>query len=192
MDMADNATLVKRGEPKIGVQPELTIIPRRAEYSRAAIALAVIAMPWAAIVTLGTAFAFALFGVPVPEVPALVRWLVGVIALAPIGVGLVGSLVGPRAGFTWMFRLPVPRLRVSPSGMELVPGRPDDPAWTVAWSEIEGLLRHGFPERIKIVSARGALPVPRSLSVGIAGDSGEVVRFVDLVRLWLGPPSRPL
>ena len=162
----------------------ITIVPRRPGYSRAGMTLGVVALPWLALVVLGAATAFSLVGISVPQVPSAVRWLVAVIAFAPLLVALLASLFGPRPGLKWMFRLPVPRLLVTPSRFELVPGRSDDPAWSLPWGENEGFNRRTFPNTIETVSSQGSSLIPGSLSVGVIAGTGAVIQTVEFLVTW--------
>jgi hypothetical protein len=162
----------------------ITIVPRRPGHSRAGLVLAIVALPWVGLVVMGAHTATSLVGLSAPEVPSVVRWFVGLIALAPILIGLLGSLLGPRPGLQWMFRLPVPRLIVTPSQLQLVPGRSDDPAWSLPWGEIEGFNRRTLPNRIEVVWSQGSSLIPGSLSVGVMAGTGAVVQTVELLLTW--------
>lgn len=172
-------------DPRLGLDATtITIVPKRPAYSRAGMALGIVALPWLALVVLGAATAFSLVGTSVPQVPSAVRWLVVVIAFAPLLVGLLASLLGPRPGLKWMFRVPAPRLIVTPSQLELVPGRSDDPAWSLPWGEIEGFNRRNLPNRIEVVSSQGSSLIPGSLSVGVIAGTGAVIQTIDFLLTW--------
>jgi hypothetical protein len=162
----------------------ITIVPRRPGHSRAGLVLAIVALPWVGLVVMGAYTATSLVGLSAPEVPSVIRWFVGLIALVPILIGLLGSLLGPRPGLQWMFRLPVPRLIVTPSQLQLVPGRSDDPAWSLPWGEIEGFNRRTLPNRIEVVSSQGSLLIPGSLFVGVIAGTGAVVKTVEFLLAW--------
>ena len=172
-------------DPRPGLNATtITIVPRRPGYSRAGMALGIVALPWAGLVVLGAYAASSLVSLSPPEVPSAVRWLVGLIALAPIGIGLLASLLGPRPGLKWIFRVPVPRLIVTPSQLQLLLGRSDDPAWSLAWRDIEGFNRRTLPNRIEVVSSQGSLLIPGSLFVGVIAGTGAVVKTVDFLLAW--------
>jgi hypothetical protein len=172
-------------DPRSGLDATtITIVPKRPGYSRAGMALTVVALPWVGLVVLGAYAATSLVGLSAPEVPPVIRWFVGLIALAPILIGMLGSLLGPRPGLQWMFRLPVPRLIVTPSHLQLVPGRSDDPAWSLPWGEIEGFDRRTLPNRIEVVWSQGSSLIPGSLSVGVIAGTGAVVQTVEFLLTW--------
>jgi hypothetical protein len=146
-------------------------------------------MPWLGSVILGAYFVAAKLGASVPDVPMTARLLVAAVAFAPLIIGAIASIAGPIPGLAWMFRLPTPKLLVNDTGVRLLPGRSDEPEWSLDWGEIQGLRSRGFPAHIEIDSARGTVVLPSSLSVGRVEGTGAIVRVWDLLEAWTALPG---